>query len=916
MIRTMCLVAALLLLPFSRLAAQDNALTGKVIDTSAVPIPFTTVSLLQPEDSTLSFFGITNANGDFSIRNIAKGKYLVQVAFMGFSTYYKKIDIPYKDGNYGVVMLVPVAVELGEMKVTGERIPVVLKKDTVEYNAGAFKTRPDASVEELLKKMPGIQVDHDGNVKAQGEDVRKVLVDGKEFFGSDPKVATQNLPADAINKVQVFNKKSDAAEFTGIDDGSREKTINLMLKDGKKVGYFGDVQAGAGTDERYKLNGKLYKFRQKSQFAAIGMMNNINQSGFSFQDYLNFNGGMRNLMAGGPGGLELGDNLPIDFGRPVTGLINSGAAGLNYSYEPRKNNRIAVSYLGNGAEKKLLQDTRTENFTTGDPFIRNDNNNEFSRNLAHRLSLNIRKDMDSVNQFTLAGNASLSDSRANGITISSSTVRDVVLNRLDSRTEDNGNSGRGSGSASYLRNVKGNWPIFRAGADVGYDKTLTRTEWYNITNILSGPVVVNDNQFQRDEAVNSNYELNTSITRSMGHAVYLDPELRGGYNTQGINRQQGMPQADVATDSLSPDFGRDYRWLRPGFTLRKSATKDQVSVALRAEVATLSTRLKDVITRTDKYLYALPSASWHHEYSSSKRLSLGYNSTVTAPRAARMLPVLNSANPVQRYIGSNDLRPEYQHRVNANWIKFDQFSMTSLFANASAAYTLDKISVSRTINPDLTQTIMPVNVAGNLDANARVEYGMPIRKLKVNVNLELSERYERGISIVNTVGNTSNTLTHELRLTIDNRKKNKLDVSVGSAVNVSNASYSVDRSLNNTFYNFTGFSEINLTPSSRWNFQVIADVTQYNARSFDKAVIVPILKAEASYYFLKNKRGVLSLYGFDLLDQNKGIERISELNYLRQTTSNIIGRYGMLSFKYKIGKTGGGNMGNIDIKVR
>jgi hypothetical protein len=182
--------------------------------------------------------------------------------------------------------------------------------------------------------------------------------------------------------------------------------------------------------------------------------------------------------------------------------------------------------------------------------------------------------------------------------------------------------------------------------------------------------------------------------------------------------------------------------------------------------------------------------------------------------------------------------------------------------------------------------------------------------------VELSERYEQGLSKVNQVDNISNTFTHEFTLTVDNRKKDKFDISVGGTISLSNATYSIERSLNNTFYNFTGFSEVNYRPSDRWNFQAIADVTQYNAQSFDKAVMVPILKAEVAYYFLKAKRGTLSVYGFDLLNQNKGIERISELNYLRQTTSNIVGRYVMLSFKYKIGKTGNGGLDKLDVRVR
>jgi hypothetical protein len=191
-----------------------------------------------------------------------------------------------------------------------------------------------------------VEVDRNGNIKAQGEEVKKVMVDGKEFFGDDPKVATKNLPADAVEKVQVYDTKSNRAEATGIDDGQRDKTINLQLKDDRKTAWFGALEAGAGTEGHYQSSAKAYRFTPEKQFAALGMLNNITKFGFSFSDYLNFTGGMH-----GGDGLRLTDDLPIDFGQQPNGLITSGAMGLNYSIEKRKDNRFYTSYLANGINK-------------------------------------------------------------------------------------------------------------------------------------------------------------------------------------------------------------------------------------------------------------------------------------------------------------------------------------------------------------------------------------------------------------------------------------------------------------------------------------------------------------------------------------------------------------------------------------
>ncbi|MCF8295153.1 MAG: TonB-dependent receptor, partial [Bacteroidales bacterium] len=280
-------------------AAQQGAIKGFIYDDKGSPLPYATTVLLNPSDSTLLYFGITNQQGLFEIKDINTGKYLLQASFLGFQSYYKELTIPVPSNNLGIIILKPKMESLGAVNVEAERIPILIKKDTVEYNAGSFKTNPDAVAEDLLKKLPGVEVDRSGNIKAQGEDVQQVLVDGKEFFSSDPQVATKNLPADAISKVQVYDKKSDETELSGIDDGSYQKTLNIILKDGRKNAYFGDVSGGYAPSDKYQSNAKLYRFNKEYQFAALGMLNNVNRFGFSFKDYIDFNGGLQSMMSGG-----------------------------------------------------------------------------------------------------------------------------------------------------------------------------------------------------------------------------------------------------------------------------------------------------------------------------------------------------------------------------------------------------------------------------------------------------------------------------------------------------------------------------------------------------------------------------------------------------------------------------------------
>ncbi|OJW80936.1 MAG: hypothetical protein BGO69_19835 [Bacteroidetes bacterium 46-16] len=919
--RTWVLLFSLFFCCHANALAQQYDLEGNIVDEKAVPLAYTTVSLLNPADSTLAFFGITNEQGLFHVKGITNGEYLLQVAMLGFSTYYQSLSMPMlKGNNIGVIVLKETPVNLHEVEVNAEKIPLMLKGDTLEYNAAAYKVKPDANVEDLLRKLPGVQVDKAGNIKAQGKDVQRVTVDGKDFFSNDPKVATKNLPADAINKVQVFDRHSDQSAFTGIDDGTRDKTINLTLKDDKKHGYFGDVQAGYGSGDHYQFGGKLYRFAKKSQFSALGMVNNINQFGFTLEDYLSFNGGMRGLMNGnGSLSLRIDGSMPVNFGQQVTGLVTSGAGGINYSYEPRENNTFNISYMGNGAGKDLKEQTNTKNYTGSSTFIKDDNTNEHSENWGHKLNFSWRNEIDSTKQLLLNGTAALSTSATNRDLYSASYISDLVLNRLQSTARDKGNDINGNVGLSYLKKYQGNWPVFKVFADGSFDKGLTNTQWNNATTYFDtiGHTFYDD-QYRDDHDDKYTYSLGASVVRRLGRGYYTEPEIKAANDEDHILRSQGyMPREAGNIDSLSPDYGRTFRWIKPGLGIKKSNDKVQFNAALGLQLSTLSTALSGTASRNANYYYLLPSVLWQKEYGMGRHIGLSYTSAVNAPGVQQMLPVANTVDPLYITTGNRSLKPEYSHTFNVNWLRFDQFSFTSLFANLTFKYTHDKINWARTVNSGLGQSATLVNVPGDYDLRGRAEFSTPVRKLGIDINMSFDEQYNKGINPVNGINNNSNTFTHSFELGIDNRKKDKWDAEVTGFLNISDASYSIERSLNNTFYNYGGKATLSYKPTDHWYFMASADLDIYDARSFDKPVSIPLLKAAASYYFLKAKRGVLTFDAFDILNRNTGLTRIAQLNYLQEKRSDIIGRYFMLSFKYRLNKTGG-NAGpgaiHIDMK--
>jgi len=891
---------------------QISNLSGEVKDDNGEGLPAATVVLLNPEDSTMMYFGISTSKGHWEVKNIKAGSYLMQFAFLGFETEWREITCPYQnDGYWGVMSMKPKPVSVDGVEVIGEHVPMQIKKDTIEFNAKAFKTKPDAVVEDLLRQLPGVEVDTAGNVKAMGENVRKVYVDGKEFFGNDPKVATKNLPADAIDKVQVYDKKSDESEFTGIDDGSREKALNLVLDEDKKDGVFGHVQAGYGTDNHYQGNVKLYRFTDKMQMAGLAMQNNINQFGFSFQDYMDFNGGMMSMMSGGGGQLSIGgdNSLPINFGQQVNGLTTSGAGGLNFSFSPAKDRRFFISYLANGSKKNSIQNTNTQNYTSDVTYNQQQDVENTTRDTAHSLNFGIRYRIDSTQNIFLDGGASFNFSNSWGNSYTDSYQDGQLVNWLDNISMQGSDRISGSAKASWLKKFPGNKTVAKLGANANVNKSLSDQKWQNKTFFAVTDIESLESLYQDNQIDNLSYSANTSVTQRLGKRFFAIPEVNFSSSDETLVRTQGNQSVSDATIDtlLSPTFSRKYNRISPGLTLKRSTRQVQMNLFLKSEYYKTTNYLweDEGVERTNFAL--LPGFSIDYEYKTGHRINLNVRSNLVQPTLNQLLPIANTTNSLSVSYGNRNLKPELQRNLFMHWIIFDQFSFTSVFSGLNVTYTKDKINWARTINDDLSQTLNLINVGEDFNIGGNIDFSTPIRPLGINFKTGVRENWNRGINLVNGIENINTNMTHKLSMSIDNRTKKKWDVVVGGSVRLTDAKYSLQESLNNRYMDFTYYTEIQYNPNDKWNFMASADVTNYNDKSFGESLSVPLIAAEVSYFFMKNNRASFSLQGADLLDKNKGITRVSELNYLRETRSNIIGRYVMLSFKYRLNKFGGGN---------
>jgi len=896
---------------------QDRTFSGTVVNKSGEVLSYATAVLLDPVDSTLLYYGITNGEGHFDIRGIENGNYLLQVAFVGYKPLYMEVTMPGASNRSPVLVLEETRINLDEVEVVGEAVPLMIKGDTVEYNRAAYRVKEGAVVEDLLRKLPGIEVDRAGNIKAMGEDVNEVYVDGKEFFGSDPKMATKNLPADAVDKVQMYDKKSDDSEFTGIDDGSHEKALNIVLDKDMKNILFGSVSGGGGFPSVYEGAARVFYRTDRINTAAIGMLNNTSNPGFSLSDYMNFNGSSIGI-GGGSFSLTLGgdNSLPVNFGQPVYGLNNSAAGGLNFSCAKDKYNRIYFSYLGSGSGRSLQETVYSRNYTASSSFEQHIVSEEDRTDSSHMFSFGLERRLDTLTRISFLTTADLKYGSTTDQSTSDAYSDEVPVNSLYTESF-NRNKTRGiSGEGSLTRMLVKGRTVVKLNAKGSYSQKQADDIVGNHSVFYSPDKEIMEELFRIDLTDQYDYYTKLAVVQKAGKLLFLEPSVKLKGSVEGLVRSQGnmtVPSGEI--DSLSPDARLYTKAVIPGLGFRRNGEKARIHVQLEYEAGNFSGKVDNTTTSSRAFQFLLPAADFEYEFASGKRLSLFYSTEINIPASGQLFPLVNSLSPLFILNGNPGLEPEKIHRSFVTLLFFDQFSLTNFFLTVSGDYTRNKINWSRMIDEQLVQTLLPVNVDYGLSLQGNVNFSRPIRKAGIKMSLSLQEIYRKSIVPVNGTDNVYSSLTHDLSLSLENRKKKKWDIVSGIGLNLTDSRYSLMEDLNDRFIDFNWFSDLTYTPGKKLDFSFSADVLNYNQQSFSEAVFVPYLEAEVNFHFLTAQRGTLSLRVHDILNRDTGVERYSDLNYLTEVRRNMLGRFVLLTFRYRLNKGQAGNNG-IDVKIR
>lgn len=897
-------------------SAQKYSVEGVIHNPSDEPIEVASVILLNAADSVMAGFSISSAKGRFKIDDVATGKYNLSISFLGYADHNQTIDV---GGENKVIDLGTIKMEeeselLNEVNITESYIPIKIKKDTIEYNAAAFKTQEQDNVEELLKKLPGVEVDDDGTITAHGEEVEKVTVDGKEFFTNDPTIATKNLPAGVVEKLQVFDESSDMAAFTGIDDGERSKTINLVLKEGKKAGYFGKANLGYGTDDRYNGNFNINRFTKDVQMSFIGMANNVNVQGFSFRDYISFVGGMNNF-SGGRGS----SGLPISNGGLGNGFVNTNAIGVNFNWDPNEKVTTNTSYFYTGIENIIDQDIFRENllvnegFTTEQQAILNNISN------GHAINSTIKAELDSTQRLVTRITAKISDgSSLSNSMISNYSIDNILQSEALQDVNNNADQSRINANMTYLKRLSKSGKYFSVNGRIGYNTNSGLGNVDNLNTFLrpngmteTDPVV--QSQIQDNDQID--YLIKGSYTMPIGGRKYFEVNAtrRNFNNDFAKDFYDIFPSQqpnEVLNDLLSNTYIRDFTYNTAGFNVKFNTNKSNLTLGANVQQSILN----GVIAGNDepiekKYVSFLPKMSYTLDLNATSSFRANYTTNVSEPSLEQLQPIEDNSDPFNIYIGNPDLRTANVHRLRLSYNSFSQFSNVGLFSNFNIRYTDNSITNSRTINEDFVTRTTPINTDYALNVSGFVSFNAPIKFLKHRIRISYRPSVNQSFVFINENENLTNRITNNVTLTFDNWKKDFIDFEIGTSLRFNNTKYSESTQFNQNYMDYSLFTEIDLDFKKDWTFTTNFSYRSFSDEDFGDQVALPIWRASLSKLFGKEKKWRSELAVFDILNENRNINRTTNINYIQDERIESIGQYVMLTLGYNFsgfGNSGGG----------
>ena len=862
---------------------------------------------------------ITNEKGNYTFNNVRTQKAAITISYVGYKKFADSYDYSNAAGEEvnNEVIMTP-GDNLLET-VTIESAKVQIKEDTVSYKIDSTMFRKNDNVEEVLRKLPGVQVDKDGKVTAQGKEVTKVKVNGKEFFGGDVKTATRELNADMVDKIQIIDDYGDQSAFTGIKDGDPSKTLNIQLKKDKNKGYFGNVTAGGGTNERFLTSLSLSRFNNNQQISVTGNINNTNASTFNFSALPGGMGAIAGSMVRSFGGAA---GSPFaNFGNN-DGIGVTKSFGINYRDELSKKISIYGSYSFSEKANTILNDINQQLIQRDSILLNDQNTRDYSVTDNHRFSFNVEYKIDSFNYIKFNP----------GITYRK--VRDdyrADFTYFDAKGGISNNGFNSNLNYSSAPNLNGsilyNHRFHKKGRTLSLNFTGGKSATDAEDDIYNSTVFFNNggafNPIISQNVIQENDNRNYGVTASFNEQISKRRSLEFNYAFNKRFIQNDKETFDVTgntktmVDSLTNIYENIYTTNRFGVNFRTTQKKYNYSVGLAVQPATIESNsfTGNNINFKQDIVNFFPVVRLAYNFSKSRSFNLNYNGNTAQPTYQQLQPVYDYSNRQNIVIGNPDLRPEFTNTFSMRYNNFDFISGNVFFSNISASFAKDKI-VSNVIPKGFgLQETRYLNAGGYYNVNAFYTISKPIQNRKYVFNYGGTANYNNNISFLNFAKNIGTNWLISQRFSMDYKLKKWLETSGGVNYTLNDAKYSLTPTANSVIKVW------NLTQSSRLFFKndfiLSYDLDKtINTGYTDNVTANPlIINTTLEKQFLKKKNASVKLQAFDLLNENINVNRSVTAFSITDTRANRLGRYFMMSLVFRFSKFDGSKAGPANMQM-
>ncbi|WP_308763319.1 TonB-dependent receptor [uncultured Bacteroides sp.] len=925
---------------FAQSGGSRGSVSGTVIDKGDnSPVIQATVQLLSVKDSSMVVGNVTDLNGHFSL-SVRPGKYLLKISYIGYSPYFKQVVLSRNNlrANVGKVPLEADAIMLAEAVVVAEAPEVTAAEDTLVYNSSAYRVPEGSALEELVKKLPGAEVDESGKITINGKEIKKIMIDGKEFFADDPNIAMKNLPVNIIDKVRAYDKQSDLARVTGIDDGEEETVLDLSVKPGMNKGWFGNVDLAAGTKDRYSGKVMLNRFVGNNQFTVIGSMNNVNDNGYP--------GGGGGFRWGGQNGLTSIKMGGFNFSTQSEKLETGGSVNYNYKDADIISKQASETFVSSASSsfKNALTSNRNKTTSlTADFRIEWKPDTMTTVIVRPRLTYGKDNNGSGTHSYTFNQDPGYStDEILNaGDNLSDLIPEENIVNTILRNSLQKGSDFNVGGSAMINRRLG------KAGRNITFRGT------YNYTNSSSEQFSESKTDyFQKTEADLTEKDLEEVLNRYIttptlnynygARFTYSEPIFKGGFLQFSYNFQYKRSKSDNSTYTMPEDwvisqgFGGDYmgeldtqnsksaqytyynhqadislRWIREKMRLN-------VGASFQPQKSKLTYKKDQLDTATVRRVFNFtPTFDFRYNFSKTSQLRINYRGRSSQPSMTDLLPIEDTTDPLNIRRGNPGLKPAFTNTFMAFYNTFNTKTQRGIMTHFRFENVMNSISNRSIYDQSTGGTItQPDNINGNWNLFGILGSNTALRNKKYTINTFTMARYNNIVSYMSDMqsqGLSDKNKTRQLSLSERLRGTYRNDwweFSLNGSLAYTHSRNSFKEENNMDTYQFSYGASTNVRLP--WNMSLATDISQNSRRGYADASMNRdelIWNAQISQDFLKGNAATVSIQFYDILRNQSNISRVISAAMRSDTEYNAIYSYCMIHFIYRLNLFGGKGAG-------